>query len=240
MGTGWHMGQHQTARITKIVRDFYKNKKWQTTTEKSLSQCKKKKVAHQRVRKAVETSRVKKVLEGLIVAWPQEIIEAFEMEYSTLTQNTRSKSKPVTITQEWILSSGATDEMKMSSKLVGVMLNKITGELLKYKHLIRRPEHKRIWLNSSGNDIGWLAQRIPGRVKDTKILLFMHRSDVSLERMKDITHGKFVCGYRENKAEKERTRLTMGGNHVNYMENCGSCMGDNDSMDNISLSISIV
>jgi hypothetical protein len=40
--------------------------------------------------------------------------------------------------------------------------------------------------------------------------------------MKDVTYGSFTCDFRPNKAEENRTRLTMGGDQINYPEDCGT------------------
>ncbi len=41
-----------------------------------------------------------------------------------------------------------------------------------------------------------------------------------------MTYGKFVCEYNPNKAEKERTRFTIGGGKKNYPGNCATPTGD--------------
>ncbi len=46
--------------------------------------------------------------------------------------------------------------------------------------------------------------------------IFICKTDVPPDRFKDITYGKFVCEMKPNKAECKRTRLTMGGDKVNY------------------------
>ena len=40
--------------------------------------------------------------------------------------------------------------------------------------------------------------------------------------MKDITYGSFSCNFKPNKEEKECTRLTVGGNRINYLDDCGT------------------
>ncbi len=37
-----------------------------------------------------------------------------------------------------------------------------------------------------------------------------------------MTYGKFVCEYKTNKAEKERTLFTVGGDNINYPGNCAT------------------
>ena len=40
--------------------------------------------------------------------------------------------------------------------------------------------------------------------------------------MKDVTYGKFECTVRPQKDEPNRTRLTLGGNRINYAEEVGT------------------
>ncbi len=39
-------------------------------------------------------------------------------------------------------------------------------------------------------------------------------------------HGSFRCNYKPNKEEKERTRLTAGGNQINYPDDTGTPTAD--------------
>jgi hypothetical protein len=41
-----------------------------------------------------------------------------------------------------------------------------------------------------------------------------------------VTYGSFSCDLKPNKAEKERTRLTMGGDRINYPDDCGTPTAD--------------
>jgi hypothetical protein len=44
--------------------------------------------------------------------------------------------------------------------------------------------------------------------------------------MIDVTYGSFSCDFKPNKEEKERTRLTAGGNQINYPDDCGTPTAD--------------
>jgi len=104
----------------------------------------------------------------------------------------------------------------------GSVLNGETGELLEYRHLIKRPKFKDEWGYSFGNEIGRLAQGMPGRNKGTNTLFFIDRKDVPPDRWRDVTYGKIVCNVRPQKAETNRTRLTFGGSHCNTEIDCGT------------------
>jgi hypothetical protein len=40
--------------------------------------------------------------------------------------------------------------------------------------------------------------------------------------MKDVMYGSFSCNFKPNKEEKECTRLTVGGNRINYPDDCST------------------
>ncbi len=47
-------------------------------------------------------------------------------------------------------------------------------------------------------------------------MFFIHKHEIPASRLKDITYGRIVVNYRPQKTEKERTRLTVGGNLIDY------------------------
>ena len=62
------------------------------------------------------------------------------------------------------------------------VLDEETGELLEYRHLIKNPKYKKDWGYSFGNEIGRLAQGMPGRNKGTNTIHFIHKSEVPPDR----------------------------------------------------------
>jgi hypothetical protein len=44
--------------------------------------------------------------------------------------------------------------------------------------------------------------------------------------MKETTYGSFICDYKPHKTEKEQTRLTAGGDRINYPEDCSTPTAD--------------
>ena len=105
---------------------------------------------------------------------------------------------------------------------VASVLDGNTGELLEYRHLIKKPEYKKEWRFSFGNEIGRLAQGMPGRNDGTNTLFFIHKHEVPPDRWKDVTYGRIVCNVRPQKAETNRTRLTAGGNLISVPMDCGN------------------
>ena len=57
-------------------------------------------------------------------------------------------------------------------------------------------------------------------VKGTNTVMFIPKSTVPKD--KKVTYGKIVCETKPEKEEKERTRLTVGGNLLNFTVNIRS------------------
>ena len=93
-----------------------------------------------------------------------------------------------------------------------------TGRSLEYRQLIRDPKHKEVWTTSMSNEIGRLAQG-NNIVQGTNTMFFITYENIPNNRRKDITYAKIVVDYRPHKQEKERTRITVGGNLINYPDN---------------------
>jgi hypothetical protein len=67
------------------------------------------------------------------------------------------------------------------------------GELLEYRHLIANPKTRATWTHSYGNELGRLAQGMPGRAKGTDTIFFIPRHMVPKERTRDVTYGLITC-----------------------------------------------
>ena len=118
-----------------------------------------------------------------------------------------------TITQECALLALEYDTHIPNSQQrnAGAILDENMGECIEYLHLVKHPKYKDTWSHSYRNEIGWLAQGMPWRVKEINTIFFINRVDVPPDRHKDITYGCIVCDYQKGKHELNRTRLTMGG-----------------------------
>jgi hypothetical protein len=81
-------------------------------------------------------------------------------------------------------------------------------------------------LKSAANECGCLAQGVGGRVKGTDTIEFIKKDNVPYERRKDITYGSVNCEVRPHKEEKECTRLTAGGDCINYPDGVGTPTAD--------------
>ncbi len=60
-----------------------------------------------------------------------------------------------------------------------------------------------------------MALATESRIPPTQLNSYA-KKDIPQERRKDVTYGSFVCSVRPEKKEKNRTKFTVGGNHINY------------------------
>jgi hypothetical protein len=63
------------------------------------------------------------------------------------------------------------------------------GESLKYKQLIANPKTQATWTHSYGNELGQLAQGMPGLNTGTNTIFYIHKNQVPREQAKDVTYG---------------------------------------------------
>jgi hypothetical protein len=59
-----------------------------------------------------------------------------------------------------------------------------------------------------------LAQGVRGRVQGTNTITVIHHHEMPSDRQ--ATYPRFICSERPQKQEKNRTRMTVGGNLINY------------------------
>ena len=103
------------------------------------------------------------------------------------------------------------------SNFAEVVIYNETGELMEYQHLLQSTKYQEVWGQASGNEISRLVQGMSGCVEETNTIFFIYKVQVKHDRFHDDTYGKFVVDYREDKDKKERLRLTVGGDWINYL-----------------------
>jgi hypothetical protein len=81
-----------------------------------------------------------------------------------------------------------------------------TGKSLKHHELITKLKHKIKWMRSTANKID--------RLYNTNTTRFIQISNIPKGRK--VTYGSFVVDIKQHKEEKERTRLTIGGDQLEY------------------------
>jgi hypothetical protein len=90
-----------------------------------------------------------------------------------------------------------------------------TDNLLEYCHLMKHPKYKDVWTKSFGTEIRRLATT-------TETIFFDKKDKIPDARKGNETYARIICVYCYGKKDKYRTRITMGGNLVNYPRDCGT------------------
>ncbi len=114
------------------------------------------------------------------------------------------------------------DDPKAALEFANEIFDMDSGQILKYRKLISHPKHCDIWMHSSANEFGRLAQGIGNRIKGTDTIFFIHKHQVPQDRFKDVTYAKFVWELKPNKTETHQTRLMVGGDKVHYPGDVGT------------------
>jgi hypothetical protein len=81
-----------------------------------------------------------------------------------------------------------------------------TGKSLKHQELITKIRYKIKWMRSTENEIN--------RLYNKNTIRFIRRSNIPKGRQ--VTYGSFVVDIKDHKEEKERTRLPVGGDQIEY------------------------
>jgi hypothetical protein len=79
-----------------------------------------------------------------------------------------------------------------------------TGKSFKHQGLITKLRYKIKWMRSTANEIN--------RLYNTNTIRFIPRSNIP--KGCKVTYGSFVMDIKDHKEEKERTRLTVGGDQI--------------------------
>ena len=128
--------------------------------------------------------------------------------------NTRSQARTRDITREAILSAVemSIEEMKpqrlaqrsyplqVLCDIAAAVMDEDTGELLEYRQLMKHTKYKRVWGRAFGNEIGRLAQGMPGRVEGTNTFFFIPYSAIPTDRLKDVTYEEYAVMYDQRKS----------------------------------------
>jgi hypothetical protein len=88
-----------------------------------------------------------------------------------------------------------------------------TGKEIEYTALMKDPRLQPLWKRGFGNEFGHLFQSILD-IPRTDTCFFIKLTNIPKDRQ--ITYGKTVCDYKPHKKEKERVRLTVGGDRLDY------------------------
>ena len=107
--------------------------------------------------------------------------------------------------------------MKSVQTYVNAVLDTETEDTREYRHLIKDSKTKQVWNTSSANEFGRLMNGLKRIILETGTMKLIHKYEVPTGRT--VTYARFVCDYRPQKEEKHRTRITLGGDRINYPGN---------------------
>jgi hypothetical protein len=109
-----------------------------------------------------------------------------------------------------------------------LVINQITGQSYEYRHLVtgKVTGHTTdVWTKSLAKELGRLANGVDTGVPEgTNTIFFINRSQVPTDRK--VTYGRIVWTIRPQKKETHRTRLTEGGNLINYPYDVSTATAD--------------
>jgi hypothetical protein len=91
-------------------------------------------------------------------------------------------------------------------EMVNADICRHTGKSLKHNELIKKLRYRIKWMRSTANEIN--------RLYNTSTIRFIQRSNMPKGRK--VIYGSFVVNIKEHKEEKECTKLTLGGDQIEY------------------------
>ena len=129
------------------------------------------------------------------------IPRSIRADETTPATNTRSKRQIRTLTQDMMFASITLNEVAMNARrtfprhILNSVLDKDTGEIMEYRHLIGNPKYRDIWSHGYGNELGRIAQGLKVRVEVTNTVFFVAKEDLPASRWKDVTYGRICCNF---------------------------------------------
>jgi hypothetical protein len=103
------------------------------------------------------------------------------------------------------------------------VVHPVTGKEMEYTALMKDPPLQPLWKRGFGNECGRLFQGIRD-IPGTDTCFFIKLTNIP--KYRKITHGKIVCDYKPQKTEKERVRLTAGGDRLDYSGDVATSTAD--------------
>jgi hypothetical protein len=95
------------------------------------------------------------------------------------------------------------------------VIHPVTGKEMEYSNLMKDSRLQPLWTRGFGNECGRLFQGIRD-IPGTDTCFFIELKNIPNDRK--ITNGKIVCDNKSHKQEKERVRLTVGGDILDYSD----------------------
>jgi hypothetical protein len=103
------------------------------------------------------------------------------------------------------------------------VIHPVTRKEMEYMALMKDPCLQPLWTRGFDNECGRLFQGI-WAIPGTDTCFFIKLTNIPKERK--ITYGKIVCDYKPHKKEKERVRLTVDGDILDYSGDVATSTAD--------------
>jgi hypothetical protein len=129
-----------------------------------------------------------------------------DMIAETINQANHFFSIPTTPGTNNIEKFNGNNQVIIMPEMANAVICPETGKSLKHQELITKLRYKTKWMRSTANEIN--------RFYNKNTIRFIRRSNTPKGRK--VTYGSFVLDIKDHKEEKERTRLTVGGNQIEY------------------------
>jgi hypothetical protein len=110
------------------------------------------------------------------------------------------------------------------------VIHPVTGKEMEYMALMKDPRLQPLWKRGFVNECGRLFQGIRD-IPGTDTCFFIKLTNIPKDI--NITCGKIVCDYKPHKKEKERVRLTVGGDRLDYSGDVASSTADITTFKNL-------
>jgi hypothetical protein len=100
----------------------------------------------------------------------------------------------------------AKDNVIIMPEMANAVICPDTGKSLKHNELITKLKYRIKWMRSTANEIN--------RLYNTNTIRFIQQSNIPKGRK--VTYGSFVVDIKDHKEGGKRTRLTVGGDQIEY------------------------
>ena len=84
---------------------------------------------------------------------------------------------------------------------------------MEFRDLIQIPEFRATLMQSLASNLRILAQGIR-EIKRTNTIYIIGKSEISRDKLKQVTYVRIVVDYKPHKLEKNRTKVTVGGDRI--------------------------
>jgi hypothetical protein len=129
---------------------------------------------------------------------------------------------PLSVLTGCLFTAQQASRRQFPQQILNAVLNTNTGALMEMRHFLVNPKYKELWGKFYMIKLGCLAQGIPGGSKGTNTIVFIGRDSIPIDRRKDITYGGVCINYCPEKANPNRTCLTIGNNCITYPGDCST------------------